>query len=112
MVQGLEWSADFSLLAVWDSMKRILFLNLNGEPAQTVHYCDSSVTKFIATSFAPGNDLFVASICAEQVLNLILKLILSFWVYAKFLKLSHTTTFEGQQNYCVQPLDLELKCYS
>lgn len=50
-------------------MKRILFLDLNGDYAQTLHYYDSSVANIFTSTFSPGSDLFVAAFSTDTVIT-------------------------------------------
>lgn len=67
MIQGLEWSLDSSLLAVWNSYKQVSYFGLNGEIIKQLFYDNFKCIGFLQGIFSPNNDLFVATCLQDGV---------------------------------------------
>lgn len=67
MIQGLEWSSDSSILAVWNSCKQISFFGLDGECMKELFYDNFECSGFLLGIFSLSNDLFLVTCSQNEV---------------------------------------------
>ncbi|XP_034254447.1 WD repeat-containing protein WRAP73-like [Thrips palmi] len=77
-VQGLEWSSNSLMLAIWNSYKKVSFLCFDGEHIKQLFYDNFRCSGFLLGIFSPNKDLFVAT-CLQNETNLVLVYNLVTW---------------------------------